>query len=228
MKTMVEHRAFDLEIREASNDDNGMVLRGYAAVFDQPTSIGGYFREVIKPGAFTKTLAESKGIKALRNHNTDIVLASVSGGTLTLSEDGSGLLSEMRLDPENSDHRNTYLAVKRGDVDKMSFAFSPVKEAWVTDDQDPNNDLRELLEVKLYEVSPVAFPAYAGTSVEAEARAILTARGEAGADPSSATTSLHEETTDEPDSTEHHSAAEPVNKRLMRMRLVLQEKECSL
>lgn len=221
---MTEHRAYEFEVRATEETSDALILRGYAAVFDQETDVGGMFREVVRPGAFTKTLSESKGIKALRNHNTDVVLASVSGGTLDLAEDDKGLPVELRMDPLNTDHRNTYQSVKRGDITKMSFAFTPIKSTWSIDESADIPDLRELIELKLFEVSPVPFPAYEGTSLQAraEARAIYDARDGAGPDQLPDTTPSVDDTTDEP--VDDHSAAGHAMRNLRR-RLELKEKE---
>lgn len=146
----------DMEIRA---DGDGLTFRGYAAVFDSPSEPLP-FVETIRPGAFKKSLAEKKSaIKMFLNHNSDIVLGSTRAKTLTLTEDDKGLLAEGRL-PDNEWGRPLRDAIVRGDVDSMSFGFQTVKDSWSEDGSE-----RELIEARLFEVSPVTgWPAYPTTS----------------------------------------------------------------
>ncbi len=146
----------DLEIR---TDGDGMTFSGYAAVFNQWSQDMG-FREKIAPGAFAKTLGDKKpNIRMFLNHNTDQVLATTKAETLSLSEDTKGLRVEAKL-PDTSTGRDLAYLMKRGDVDSMSFGFQTVRDEWT-----PDLSQRTLLEVRLFEVSPVTgWPAYTGTS----------------------------------------------------------------
>lgn len=161
----------DMDIRIA-DDGNGLTFRGYAAVFDSPSEPmwgfdGEQVREVIRPGAFDKSLAETatparkrgRDVKMFLNHNADIVLASTRAGTLRLSTDARGLVAEADL-PDNTQGRDTSVSISRGDISTMSFGFNPIK----TDKQAPREQ-QVLTEVRLWEVSPVtAWPAYQSTS----------------------------------------------------------------
>ena len=162
-------RFFPLEIRAEDKDDTGPIIEGHAALFNVEAEIGGWFREVIRPGAFTKTIDESDPVM-FWNHNTDMILGRKSSGTLQLWADETGL--KIRNTPGNTSWgRDSYEAIKRGDVVGMSFGFDVVKEI-VTEPKDKNElPLREVLEIRLWEVSPCVFPAYEATDVEA--RAIL-------------------------------------------------------
>lgn len=145
----------DVEVRA---EGDGLTFRGYAAVFNSWSEDLGGFRERIRPGAFAKSLREQRAIKMFLNHNSDIVLASTRKGSLTLTEDDKGLLAEASL-PDNEWGRPVADAVRRGDIDSMSFGFQVVKDAWEGDAE------RELIEARLFEVSPVtAWPAYPATS----------------------------------------------------------------
>ena len=151
-----------------AEDDNGKVkLRGYAAVFNQWTDINdwyGSYREKIQKGAFSKTISETD-VMSVWNHNTDIVLGSSKNGTLRLNEDDFGLLIE--IDPPDSPESLSKVeSVRRGDIKKMSFAFEIIKKEDVYDEKGMLKE-RTLTEVKLYEVSPVVFPAYPQTSIGA-------------------------------------------------------------
>jgi HK97 family phage prohead protease len=145
----------DMEIRA---DGDGLTFRGYAAVFDSPSEPLP-FVERIRPGAFRKSIGEKRAIKMFHNHNSDIVLASTRAKTLTLVEDGRGLLAEATL-PDNYWGHYVRDAVKRGDIDSMSFGFQTVKDSWSDDFAE-----RELIEARLFEVSDVSgWPAYPATS----------------------------------------------------------------
>lgn len=143
---------------ELRAESDGMTFSGYAAVFNSPSEDLGGFRETIRAGAFDKTLSEKRAIKMFWNHNTDIPLGSTRAN-LTLVPDKRGLLATARL-PETTAGRDMALLVRDGIVDSMSFGFQVIKDAW----SDGGNK-RELIEARLYEVSPVTgWPAYPATS----------------------------------------------------------------
>lgn len=144
-------------------------LRGYAAVFNSETVIGGWFRELILPEAFTDALSRPDDVRAQFNHDSNYVLGRTSAGTLRLSVDEHGLIYEVDL-PDTSYARDLAQSVARGDVSQSSFMFEVTGEAWeyppASSGQLP---LRKISAVTLYDVAPVTFPAYADTSVSARA-----------------------------------------------------------
>lgn len=151
--------------------DENPKMTGYAAVFDQWAEIntwwGDTFRECIKKGAFAKSIRESD-VYAVWNHNPDIVLGSSRNGTLALLEDDYGL--HIEIDPPKSPEGESKLeSVRRGDVKKMSFAFEVIKEENAKKKGDDGKEYNErtILELKCWEVSPVVWPAYAGTTLGA-------------------------------------------------------------
>lgn len=147
-----------VEIRE---DDTGEIrVSGYAAVFDQETNIGGMFLESIKRGAFTSAIGRDD-VVFLINHE-GLPLARTRSGTLTLREDDHGLYMEASLDPSDPDVRSIVPKMKRGDLDKMSFAFRPVRQEWDDKSKTPK---RMITEAALYDVSIVTTPAYDGTEI---------------------------------------------------------------
>jgi len=163
-RTAVEVRSFQLEGIEvrAAEEGRSRKLVGYAAVFDQISEDLGGFREVIRRGAFRKTLQEAD-VRALWNHDENFVLGRTKSGTLRLEEDERGL--KIEIDPPDTQWaRDLLVSIERGDVDQMSFAFVPVKDNW-TEGRD-GKPLRELLEVRLFDVSPVTWPAYPQTSIQ--------------------------------------------------------------
>jgi hypothetical protein len=145
------------EIRAA---DDGVKVSGYAAVFNEAADIAGVFREVIAPGAFRAAIGRDD-VVFLVNHD-GLPLARTRSGTLKLSEDDHGLRMETTLDPEDPDVKSIVGKMKRGDLDKMSFAFRATKQTW-DDTQDP--PLRTIQELELFDVSIVTSPAYDGTEI---------------------------------------------------------------
>lgn len=145
---------------ELRADESGTkTLTGYAAVFNSPTDIGGYFTEQIAPGAFAETI---KGdVRCLFNHQSGNVLGRTKSGTLRLSEDAHGLRFEVDL-PDTVLGRDVGTLVARGDISGCSFDFRAMKQSW-DDTVDPPK--RTLEKVEISEVSIVTFPAYADTTV---------------------------------------------------------------
>jgi HK97 family phage prohead protease/HK97 family phage major capsid protein len=144
-----------MEVRAAEGERR---IEGYAATFNDVTDLG-YFREQIAVGAFDGHLADD--VRLLINH-TGVPLARTTNGTLRLSVDETGLRYEAQL-ADTQEGRDLYTLIKRGDISQSSFAFSIEEEAW-----DNKANLRTVNKVgRLYDVSPVTYPAYATTTVAA-------------------------------------------------------------
>ncbi|QLI80801.1 HK97 family phage prohead protease [Chitinibacter fontanus] len=161
-----ECRGFTVDSIKVEQRSEGVaaLIQGHAAVFDQLSEDLGGFRERIAPGAFAKTI-QKLDQRALWNHNTDYVLGRRGAGTLRLREDSKGLAIE--IDPPDTQYaRDLMVSMQRGDVDQMSFAFATISDRW---DKVDGEWIRTLLEVDLFEVSPVTFPAYSQTDVSARA-----------------------------------------------------------
>jgi len=165
----------DLEIR-AAGDGAATTVFGYAAVFDSPSEVladwfTGAFREIVDPGAFTKTLAETPDVRALVDHNPSLILGRTSAGTLRLSEDDAGLAVEIDL-PDTTLARDLVVSMRRGDVTQMSFAFRTIKDTW--GEAADGMPVRHLAEVALRDgdVSVVTYPAYQATT--ADVRSLVT------------------------------------------------------
>ena len=149
------------EVRAVATDDGSLKIGGYAATFNSEAT-GLNFREVIAPGAFTRALASQDPVFLLVNHDMEgIPLASTQSGTLQLRQDKTGLYMEATLDPANPKAQELSSALRRGDMDKMSFAFTVSP-----DGQTRDAGLRTIQDIeRLYEVSVVTLPAYDSTSV---------------------------------------------------------------
>lgn len=157
-------RTASFVLERATDDNDGLTLEGYAAVFGEPTRIDsweGRFDEVIQRGAFAKTIKERTPVLQF-DHGHHPMVGSIPIGSLeVLREDDRGLFVKARL------HDNWLVqpvrdAIASGAVDGMSFRFSVVKE---TVDESGDIPTRTVQEVKLYELGPVVFPAYLTTSV---------------------------------------------------------------
>ena len=136
------------------------VITGYAAVYNSDSVDLGFFTEVIRPGAFKRALQESQDVRALLDHQTGKIIGRTKAGNLSLSEDERGLRVELSpIDTE--DGRTAVEWVRSGVVDGFSFGFQTVSDKWGTKG---GRAYRELLDVDLFEVSLVAFPAYPATS----------------------------------------------------------------
>lgn len=139
----------------------GRKLFGYAARFNAPTDLGG-FSEIIKPGAFTRSLSspDAKKIRAVYEHDGRSLLGRMGSGSLRLTEDAEGLAFEIDL-PGTTLGNDLAVLVERGDVAGCSFGFivAPNGEQW-------DGDVRSLIDVDLHEITITANPAYDATSVQ--------------------------------------------------------------
>lgn len=145
---------------EVRADSEGLTVEGYAAVFNEEADIGGMFREIIAPGAFKDAIGRDD-VVFLINHD-GLPLARTRSGTLELSEDKRGLKIRTVLDPEDPDVKSIAGKMKRGDLDKMSFAFWPEVEEWDDSGEVP---VRTIKQAALHDVSIVTKPAYDGTEI---------------------------------------------------------------
>ena len=150
------------EIRTVDGDSP--TIAGYAAVFNKPTEIHPKLREQVASGAFQDSI-QSDDVRALWSHNPDMPLGRTQNNTLRLFEDDIGLGFQLEL-PDTQIGRDAFTSIKRGDVTGMSFGFSVVADKWERG-QGAEPHMRTLEKVKLFEVSPVAFPAYEATKVSA-------------------------------------------------------------
>jgi HK97 family phage prohead protease len=143
-------------------------LEGYAAIFNVPSEDLGGFVERIAPEFFAKVLGDD--VRALVNHDPNLVLGrtkSQPAATLRIGTDSKGLHYQIDL-PDTQTARDLLESVRRGDISQSSFGFSTAADAWKKVD---GKWVRTLLEAsRLYDVSPVTYPAYPQT--EASARSL--------------------------------------------------------
>lgn len=139
------------------------VIEGYAALFNVRTVIWGLFEESIKPGAFSRAIKEKQDVRSLFNHNPDCPLGRTKYGTLALREDEKGLWTETTV-VDTQQARDVVENIRVGNVDQMSFAFIPKKTKWTFAEERGGLDHCEILDLDLYDISPVTYPAYEQTS----------------------------------------------------------------
>lgn len=157
-------RAADLENQESGKQ----VVSGYAVLFNNPTVLFEYggieYKETIERGAFDG--CDMTDVVFDRGHRMeDTLLARNKNGTLTLEVDDIGLKFTADI-ADTQTGRDTYELIKRGDITGCSFAAEVTEEAY-----DRDNHMRKIIRFKkLYDVSAVTFPAYAGTEINAEMR----------------------------------------------------------
>ena len=163
----IERRAF-VECRVDAIDNRR--LRGYAIVFNAPSQNLGGFREIIAPEAIDRTFKEAIDVRALVDHDSAKIIGRLRANTLEMVKDQRGLRVTIEPDPDISYARDIMLAVKRGDVTGMSFAFRTVEDDWNYEDEEM--PLRTVLDMRVSEVSVVTFPAYTQTDIQVAQRSL--------------------------------------------------------
>jgi hypothetical protein len=170
METNKERRSFvgTVEARKVEGQEMPAEIVGVAAVIDQRTDLG-FAEEVITAGAFNEVLEDD--VRVLGNHDPNLVLGRTASGTAKVFITESGELGySFTPDYENPTHVSWVRSIMRGDITQSSFAFTVEKNGseWRTSDKYGVNGLRVINKIsKLYDVSPVTYPAYEGTAVSA-------------------------------------------------------------
>ncbi len=190
-KRVTRSSVVGVERRAAALRDSAVVGRhftGHAAVFDQRTAIGNPlsygFYETVNRAAFNKSLSDGSDVVMLADHDPGKPLARTSAGTLTVQVDSGGLATDAP-DLVRTSYADDLIAnLQAKNVAGMSFGFQVVRDNWTSETVETNDgmtvdvDVRELLEVRLIEVSTTAFPAYKGT--DADVRCALRSRASRG------------------------------------------------
>jgi len=154
----MEKRIFNIETRVDSTEDGRDLVVGHASVYDSRSNNLGGFYEFIERGAFNEELISNSDVRALINHDPNLILARNTSGTLNLTADERGLKYEFEM-PETSYGKDLAISMKRGDITQSSFAFTVAEDDWSTDAD--GNNIRTIKKIdRLYDVSPVTYPAY--------------------------------------------------------------------
>lgn len=145
--------------RRADGDSESPKIVGHAAVFNELSENLGGFREIIATGAFDD--ADMKDVRALFNHDANWILGRTMAETLALKVDKRGLAFE--IDPPDTQMgRDVVTSIERGDVTGASFGFIIEEDKWNEDDD--GRIVRTIMAFRqIFDVSPVAFPAYPDT-----------------------------------------------------------------
>ena len=169
-------RNYEFEVRAEKDEKKGNIIVGRPIVYDVKTDICGMFAEIIDKGALDKT--DLKDVRFLVNHDiSKIPLArsrkNTKNSTMQLTVDDKGMEIRVALDTENNtEAKNLYSAIERGDITGMSFMFGIDKEEWENLKSDyPTRHIKAISTV--IEVSAVTFPAYEETSITARDKSAL-------------------------------------------------------
>lgn len=148
-----------------TDDGEEMVVEGRAIVYDSPTVMfeveGRKYYEVIARGALDG--ADLRDVPFKYNHSANVmVMARTRNQTLELLPDDQGLRVRATL-ADTTSGRDLYTLIRRGDIDKMSFAFTVGEDSY-----DRDTRTRKILRFKrIWDVSAVDTPAYPDTSLSA-------------------------------------------------------------
>lgn len=158
----LEHRANPgVELR--MTEDGKPEIVGYATVYEAPYEVMGGppwgWTETIARGAADKSVREQDDVYLFFDHE-GLPLSSTKGGSLTLESDKVGLYNHSLIDPRSNWSMEIVHRLESGDLDAMSFAFRVLRQEWNEDYTE-----RRILEVKLFDVSVVSFPANPATVV---------------------------------------------------------------
>ena len=157
------------EVRIEERVGGGKMVTGYAAVFHRDGDSGTEYRlgtdivERIAPTAFNRAIQEKHDARALFNHDPNMLLGRAAAGTLRLSVDQRGLKYEIDV-PDTQIGRDVATSIARGDLAGSSFSFRINGKAGQRFDKAKDHDVRTILDVDLFDVGPVTYPAYEGTT----------------------------------------------------------------
>lgn len=177
---MTTTRAYNFEMRAENQEEDVGVVTGRPIVYNSRTDIGP-FDEIIEVGALKKT--DLKDVRFLVNHDISRIPLARSrnnneNSTMQMIVDNKGMAIRVNLDiKNNTEAKNLYSAIKRGDVSGMSFMFGIDEEEWENlKEEHPTRKIKSIS--KVYEVSAVTFPAYEDTkiNIQRDIRALDSAR----------------------------------------------------
>jgi HK97 family phage prohead protease len=163
-----------IEIRAVDNNEDKMLVEGYAIIFNQPASQQygrRKFTETIKSGALDKT--DMKDVPMRYNHNdTWLIIARTRNKSLRLIVDEKGLKVEAEL-LDTQSNRDIYKSIQAKLIDKMSFAFTVADrgDTWTFGDEETTREVNAI--EKLWDVSVVDTPFYDSTSIYARSFELL-------------------------------------------------------
>jgi HK97 family phage prohead protease len=159
-----------VSFRATSKEEFALVGRAISYGLISSNEVAPGVRERILAGAFTKSL-KSADVKALFNHNPDLILGRTKAGTLTLTDSDAGLDFRIQLDKSNSRHGDLYSSVKRGDISECSFAFQCEEQEFVSNKYNGAAcTVRNVKRAQIIDVSVVTYPFYGEGATNVDAR----------------------------------------------------------
>ena len=164
--TIMEKRIFNIENRFETKEDGQEVVVGYGSIWNSRSENLGGFYEFISPSAITEETIAKSDVRALINHDPSLILARSTAGNLKLSVDDKGLRYEFSI-PETSYGKDLAINMKNGNINQSSFAFTIAEngDEWSTDEE--GNDIRTITSIdRLFDVSPVTYPAYSQSGAD--------------------------------------------------------------
>ncbi|MBT6808656.1 MAG: HK97 family phage prohead protease, partial [Flavobacteriales bacterium] len=171
--TIMEKRLFNIENRFETKEDGQEVVVGYGSIFNSRSENLGGFYEYISPAAISEETIAKSDVRALINHDQNLILARSTTGTLNLTVDEKGLKYEFDI-PETSYGKDLAINMKNGNLNQSSFAFTVASngDEWSTDED--GNDIRTITSIdRLYDVAVVTYPAYS----QADSDLVVAQRG---------------------------------------------------
>lgn len=162
----MEQRYFKLSEVATRSENDSPVVEGFFVRYDDVYQVAEGATESIARGALTDAI--NGDVRALYNHNTDVVLGRTSAGTLELRDTDKGLWGSIKINSNDSQAMDIYSRIARGDVSGCSFGFEIPKDGQRYEKKDDGTVHWTITRVDpLYEVSPCVFPAYQATHIEA-------------------------------------------------------------
>jgi HK97 family phage prohead protease len=161
-ETKINFQNIPEEAFDKMGEKNISLASGHFLVFNQETELWKNYFEKIDPGALDDVLNDD--VRVLFNHDSNMILARTTAKTAKISKDEKGGIAEWTF-PETTYGKDLIVSIKRGDITGMSFGFTVDKQSW-EEDKETGKVVRTILKLRrLYDVSPVTFPAYQQTDV---------------------------------------------------------------
>ncbi|MFC5532378.1 HK97 family phage prohead protease [Cohnella yongneupensis] len=157
-----------LEIRASEGDEGKRTITGSIKYdtnsADMEDWYGDTWVEQIASGAFSESL-KTRGVVGLWSHDTSQVLGNTKSGTLRIDDGKTELRFELDI-PDTTVGNDAWSLIQRGDVDGVSFGMRVTKDKWSSEKRGEQKIYkRSILNAELFEISPVAFPAYPSNEV---------------------------------------------------------------
>lgn len=174
----------NIETREAVDDEpEKMIIEGVPIVYNSRTKLFSYGNTDVFETIAAEAMKEADTSDVIFNYNhAGRVFARTRNKSLTLQELDDGVHVRVELWADDPGHMELYRDIKRGNLDKMSFAFVPDKDKIETmrrtNEETGRVEIDDIVRgiTKVYDVSVVDFPAYDATSISA--RSLLDAVSE--------------------------------------------------